>query len=235
MTTHSIDLFNEVQRLRAENAELHDLLAIAREGASPAPRLIPAEGTVAEAADGGIVTVAFNVGDDGQVWTTRLDVLTPGGPDRLLDCRADAERFLFSAHLECAADDAALQIERARAAVSAARLAIVTTMQVSADDMPADDLLALRRAVGAIDEGLRHARKAYSNLIDAGARRDVALPLAPANAPHPRGMTPIIDDAPGAAGPSAASWGDLDDDALWTAAAVSLDTPNGEEGSDGVR
>jgi hypothetical protein len=229
------DLFDELQRLRQENCELHELLAAAREDASPAPRLVPAEDTVAEAADGGIVTIAFNL--DGQVWTTRLDVLTPGGPDGLLDCRSDAERFLFSAHLECAADDAALQIERARAAVNAARQAIVITMQVSADAMPADDLLALRRAVGAIDEGLRHARRAYSNLLDAGARRDVALPLHPG---LPNGMSVVAAGSPlppaatmctPEAIPSAS--GVLDDDAFWTAAAQSLlDYPNGEEGSD---
>ena len=223
-------LYDEVQRLRTENAELHDLLAIAREGAAPVRRLIPADGTVAEAADGGIVTVAFNV--DGQVWSTRLDVLAPGGTDRLLDCRSDAERFLFSASMDTAADDAALLIERGRAAANAARLALVTTMQVSAAEMPADDLLALRRAIGQIDECLRSVRRAYSNLIDAGARRYVALPLAPVNTPHPRGMTPITGITPGAADlPPAASRGELlDDDTFWTQAALSLQ--GGDDGAE---
>jgi hypothetical protein len=171
------DLVDEVLRLREENADLHELVSAARESASPAPTLIPAEGATAEAADGGIVTVALNV--DGQVWATRLDVLTPTGPDKLLDTRADAARFLYSAHLECAADDAALLVERARTAFNQARLALVTTMQVSAAEMPADDLLAIKRAIVAIDEGQREIRKAYSNLLNAGARRDVALPLHP--------------------------------------------------------
>jgi hypothetical protein len=199
------DLYAEIIRLREENADLHELVSAARESASPAPTLIPAEGATAEAADGGIVTVALNV--DGQVWATRLDVLTPTGPDKLLDTRADAARFLYSAHLECAADDAALLVERVRAAVNEARvilneaqLTLVTTMQVSADAMPADDLLAIKRAIGTIKHAISEineaqcsARKAYSNLLNAGARRDVALPLHPG---FPAGTRVVAGGAP---------------------------------------
>lgn len=188
-----------------------------------------------ELADGQMqVTVSgttqhIELNSDGTIWRCWVyDIDTPAGADRAADAACDGRRFLESATVICAADDAAELMERARAAANRAKLHVTTSLVCLAHVMPVDDLRAMRQTLEDLNEVLANIRAAYSNLIDVGARQAVGVPLAPATIPVfgvPIASTStIIDVAPGAADlPPAASRGEfLDDDTFWTLAAQTL-------------
>jgi hypothetical protein len=187
-----------------------------------------------ELADGQMqVTVSGNtqhivLNNDGAIWrccVTGVD--TPAGADKAADAASDARRFLESATVLCAADDAAELMERARAAANRARLHVATSLVCLAHVMPGDDLRAMRLTLEDLDVCLAEIRAAYSNLIDVGARQLVDVQLAPADIPvfgvdvsaavsPPAAGTKRTGEAVHAASPV------IDDDAFWTAAAQSL-------------
>jgi hypothetical protein len=194
------------------------------------PTYVLADGVMHEQQLGNSLRITFN--NDGVLWCAtvrRTD--TPAGADKAEDARADARRFLDSATVMCAADDAAELIERARAAAVRARMHVNTTLVCLAHTMPADDLRALRCTLDDLRETLANIDKAHGNLLDVGARQLVSLTPAPDEIPVFGVHVPVsaVTKRTGEAGvfspsPSASpvDWTHVDDDIFWTAVAQSV-------------
>lgn len=224
------DIQTEVNELRAENADLHErietlqgqiayLTKPAPAGAAT-PTIVIDDGAISVRTVGHIQHIAFNV--DGIIWRTSVHNtdIAPECREMAEDAQADAKRFIDSAHVICAADDAATHMERARSASNHARHSLHVALACLAAVMPANQLKIVRRALAEVEESLTETREAYRELLDVGARQAVDLPLAPADVPV-FGVHVPVEASPSTAGTVRTS-PVPDDDALLTAAAYTL-------------